>query len=142
MMPKVCCQCKLIKPSNDYYRRTRAKDGLQSACKSCTSKNKKKYSKSEEGRAKWNQYQNERNYLKKHGIEKEKKEPLTDEEFKENKQIINKRYYLKNRIDKLVHDQDLLILTCIDNCENLENINIKLEKMYIKLNELVEMNLY
>lgn len=141
-MSKACCQCKLIKPSTDYYKRTRARDGLQSVCKSCTLTNKQKYNKSDEGKKKWNQYQNERNYLKKHGIEKEKKETLTDEEFKDNKQIINKRYYLKNRIDNLTRAQDVLILNCIDNTEKLEKITELIEKMHIKLNELVEMTLY
>lgn len=141
-MGKICNMCKIQLNINQFYKRTRATDGHQSICKACTLINKAKYNKSPEGREKWNNYQNKRNYLKKHGIEKEKKETLTDEEFKDNKQIINKRYYLKNRIDNLTRAQDVLILNCIDNTEKLEKITELIEKMHIKLNDLIELNLY
>jgi hypothetical protein len=141
-MKKVCTSCKIFKSHGEFYRRTRAKDGLQSICKDCTLINKSKYNKTPEGKARWNKYQNKRNYLKRNGIEEEKKEPFTDEEFKENKQLINKKYYLKNRINKLVIAQDILILNCIDNTEKLEKITELIEKMTIKLNDLIELNLY
>lgn len=141
-MGKICNMCKLELNINEYYKRTRATDGHQSICKECTRINKCKYNKTEGGKNAWNKYQNNRYYLKKNNIVKEKKEVLTDEEYKENKQIINKKYYLKNRIDILTQKQDLLIVSCLESCEALEKINISLEKMHVKLNDLIELNLY
>lgn len=35
---KTCCRCETEKSTTEFYKRSRAKDGLSSACKTCLSK--------------------------------------------------------------------------------------------------------
>lgn len=45
MSTKLCNKCKVVKPLDDFYRRSRVKDGRQSICKDCSSKDHaKRYS--------------------------------------------------------------------------------------------------
>ncbi len=36
MKTKICCECKTEKPVSKFFKRSRARDGLQSRCKECS----------------------------------------------------------------------------------------------------------
>lgn len=67
---KVCCRCKLKKPSGEFYKNKSTKDGLQKECKVCHSESQKKWQ--SENREKANEiarrYNNgsRKDYVKKH----------------------------------------------------------------------------
>ena len=46
---KICTVCKEIKPLNEFYKSGRGIDGIESGCKVCSSKRKKKYHRTKDG---------------------------------------------------------------------------------------------
>lgn len=47
---KICTQCKNVKDVNEFHKRTKASDGLQSRCKKCNIENRLKHYKTDHGK--------------------------------------------------------------------------------------------
>lgn len=48
MKTKTCCKCKIEKPISEFFKRSRAPDGLQSRCKECSHDFKEYYQRNKE----------------------------------------------------------------------------------------------
>ena len=147
---KKCLNCSEEKIMTDFYFCNATKDKHQSFCKECAKIKAKQYNRTPKGRIKFNAYMKKRrlehpekfkNYYNKVPEDEKlkvgrKEVDHTEEELKESRKKNNRKYYLKNKLEKINTLQLELIDKGIEQCESLEHLSKQIEKLNEQINKI------